>query len=1311
MTKKENQARAANNSLLQTARIKKFGVGRFSLLSLKSKPQPPVKKVKVPVFTTNNNGKLNGKPIDEGSKISDITSASGAEVKPIISWPAVVKKPQTNVKLNDNGCEVESSVLGMSMNSGDSYQFSLTKAYIQEVPTTKNADGVHVAGNKQKAIQPTAFASLWPASNGNANQLKGKKFVKTTKSLNKDHAFAKKKTMDISTGLRFTAPAPMTLNRYQPQMGQEKAAPESKEYLEMEAERKMQEQRDIEAKHIAEAKLAIEERLKQAFESKEIGADLNDQLNALNIENNLLGNTGVKKKSVIKKILGKVRPNSSKKWRQNQEKSSAIKAAMAAAAAAVEAATENPKGNEYLSEQEARTIVNQALSASKQKQTIESTPELSAAVFHPSMINTESRKMPTKEIVVGVDKFGRPVHFPINEVTMKLNEDSVSDLDASIRNMRKVPMVEIHMNDAKQCHGDGSVSTLGTPRVFEQMDKLLLAEPHRLNHQPGVIRNVFEDNANTGEGSAAPPPMVTSLDARALIDQFDSGTMAGDMTAGTARAENAVQLCNITGACFHHEQKSLLTEGSDHDETFDDSETSVEEKMSEEERSVSPTPGRLAIDDAKRKPGVNISTNRTGTDEEIPLSPIGESKEVMTSITSPNGSEVAVRESKSPPSSPHAMNSLSQMAIHPLPDQETTRFDRFMDIAALKLDKIAEADNGTYQRKDQYKFDRYSTENDLSPRAINIQIQRKDLGVSNNEKTPKTRGGVKHYFFESKSSGRHFSDHHFDLLPTEKSKKNSQLPKRISKANRMTTTEAAGTGSEFVHDLIQVDEHLQMDEHDENKKSRRKKTYGKSQTGSGSRHEGTTVDQGRFLLEKDDAYWDTLSTIASTANDRSSESDEYMDEIVEPGPIPGEITTSSSEIKSEEKRKIEQSLSRPEGSLNDMLNDVTGLIDANLLDRLPGSTNTRSANPVILESDSELILEKRTTASHKRKKITNQMKPNPEAIQSSIDNDQSRSGNLAMAASNISKGIRSVRWGFEEIYEDKNSHLDLSDEDTSKSEEGTYGMTQKAHPSPEGVSKTRQRPLHSNGSGLQTTDEEDLLSRTLELSKGLLETIMGSSKVIQEQKTNLVSSNSPRELSYKENHRNEQTIRTEHRDDYNHEETIDLTETSEEDLSPMIQSRLESLRMQRSRALEEFRQSQMPGNQETGLRSSNKTEPIKRDRDRLKYYTYSHDYVNQSRNARNFQRSNYKKLNKEQPPFSEDSDIELKYTTSESNASTTPSQKARDLRIQLNEAMRASREIQISQTQLGSELNSFKNKYYRNREIEDYALKVIRGGV
>ena len=347
--------------------------------------------------------------------------------------------------------------------------------------------------------------------------------------------------------------------------------------------------------------------------------------------------------------------------------------------------------------------------------------------------------------------------------------------------------------------------------------------------------------------------------------------------------------------------------------------------------------------------------------------------------------------------------------------------------------------------------------------------------------------------------------------------------------------------------------------------------------------------------------------------------------------------------------------------------------------------------------------------------ITTNQRPRPETMNRSR-NQQTMTGSLAIAASQIAKGIRSVSWGFEEIYEDTNPHFDQSDQDTSNSE-GTFSLSQKAQPSPEDRHNTKPRSLLSNDALRTTGEEADLLSRTLELSKGLLETIMGSQVIMDHKEpggAKYTRSGDSREKQYERNNRNQQPTPTESRDDFHYQEkrkiASNLTETTESDLSPMIQSRLETLRMQRSQALTRFRLSQMPTTRQGGsLPRSKRTEPDKRDRDRLKYYTFSHEYgKNPSINMDHARSSGYEQAMREHS-FSDDSDIELKYTTSDSNAST-PSQKARDLRMQLDEAMKASKEIQMSQDQLGSELNTFKQRYYKNSGIEDYALKAIGGG-
>mmetsp|Transcript_1014 Transcript_1014/g.2322 ORF Transcript_1014/g.2322 Transcript_1014/m.2322 type:complete len:1136 (-) Transcript_1014:79-3486(-) len=1133
MAKKENQSKGGNTSLLQTARTKSYGAGRFASLPIKGgKSQPKIRNVDAP--NSPKNGKaIDGEANDYLHKIYDVV-------------------------------EAESAVFGMSMNSKNSLEYSLPKAYISG--TAKNVVGN--GGAKQSA----SFFSLWPTSTGavdpdqyhrqNQQQLKKKKFVKPTTQGTREVIVTNKKTMDISKGLRFSAPSPMTLNRYQPQIGQEKTAPESKEYLERQAMRK---QKQTEAKYIAEAKMTIEDRLKQAFGLEEFGAALEERVEGYDNNNNNNKNTNanmpMRKKSLMKKILGKVRQKPSTKLQQNQEKSSAIQAAMAAAAAAVEAATGDPGGqiggrNRPMTEEEARAIVSHALLISRQKKKTTSPHE---------MLDQLAPQV--------VDDFGRPIHFPINEVMMSQNEDSVSELDSSLRNRRKMPVAEVRMNNSSHYHGNESVSTLGTPRVFEQLDKLLLSESHGLQQRPGIIRDFLEDNMG---GSAAPPPMVTSHDARALIDQIDSGTLVGDMTAGTAKVESAVRFCNIASNCFHPGHKSIFLETSARDHIFasnisalgdesyydDDSEASSEERTNDDTWLSPNTDFTQAIDDAIRKAELQIASTK-------------EVGEKISSKTSPRS---------------YGGVSASHTEMNRQPEQET------------------------------------------------------DTKLNNNiAETARPNQG-------------------FALEDAERNEKNTP---------------------------------------------EREKTFVKSPNPERSANQISMLDEGRFLLEKDDEYWDTLSTIASTANDQSSESDAYMDEYIRPGPIPGEITTPSGEMKpvstpiSSGKGttidKNQQFLSPNGGNLDEMINDVTDLIDANLLDSLPISKNRRPNISSALSPKKSSAAIDRNKNSKLTKRKTKQMKPCPEAVEES-EQEETKNVNLATAASQLAKGIRSVSWGVEEIYENKNLPLDLSDQDTDNSG-SSYDMAHTPRPYPEGMHKNPRRTEYADEVQQQPRGDEDLLSRTLELSKGLLETIMGGQSVQEKTKKDERNFSSDSGEMQSGNFDENQTS-TESRDDFQHDD-----KSREDDLSPTINDRLESLRNQRSRALSKFRQSQLQMQTPVANHSNEKAATAKRDRERLKhislgklqstepdraeYITYPNAILKQSQ--------------------SNDSDIDLKYTTSDSNASTTPSQKARELRMQLDEAMRASRAIQISQNELGNELNSFKRKYYKNPEIQhSFATKMVR---
>jgi len=811
---------------------------------------------------------------------------------------------------------------------------------------------------------------------------------------------------------------------------------------------------------------------------------------------------------------------------------------------------------------------------------------------------------------------------------------------------------------------------------------------------------------------------------------LDSGTLIGDGDATAGTIENEGYGCNIGSLWFNFSPNNAEKDRSlkgiqttqDHDISRVDTdftynsgsfESSFDENPSNDEPQT-PTLNQ-AIDNAIRDAGTQNVASPTNQSEQQQHKIEVE----MVPPSSPTSIVLGSRKNTSPIASPHRSPLSARVSstneMHPEANgqqQQPVEFHSLMNIAASKLDKITEMNspsNNLGEGQSPHDIDRYSSPRDRDEGNENRENM--------NQKTPKIQN--RQHFFEAKLNDTSpFSDSQFDLLSNQ-----APVPK-VSEARSNTSKQQqtpTNADSRFVHDLTHVNEHLDIDERNETKQAKKK----------------TIMDQGRFLLEKDDAYWDTLSTIASTANERSLESDdEYMDEIVKPGPIPGEITTSSSDIQydpdavpidaekynyisnrgqarivDKHKRNSVKGISQSQANLNDMMNDVTDLIDADLLDRLPPSKNNIRTS-----------IATKSSGHGMKPMATYQPRPTPETMGRPQYAEQSYEGNLnfANAASQIAKKIS---WGIEEIFEDTNDQSLQSDQLTSSytndnsgytndhsvqsdqyttNSEGTssFSFARKEQPSPELMQKLNHRPsLHSKGTRPKTAGEEDLLSRTLKLSKGLLETIMGS-QVMQEKEE--------RERHYDgRSNANDRRNLIERRDDPTHQERKDISKNYTDIASPGIQSRLELLRMQRSEALEKFRLSQDSTTRKRGgvlPLPSKKIQQVKRDRDRLKNYKVSHELgkapITKGNHVSSTKRdrvsSIFDRAFNEQTSYSEDSDIELKYTTSESNASITPSQKARDLRIQIDEAMKASRAIQMSQNQLGSELNTFKQRYYKN---------------
>lgn len=336
MVRKENKP-SSGKSLLLTATSKRFGPGRFASLVARGTAKPPVKKVK---FSSS-----------DASRMSEMTASVVEEVR-----PAVVKE----VKVED--IDVESSILGMSVISGQSSYFG------KESPLLGNENTL--------TPQPRA------------HQLPPKK---------ESISLGKKKAMDIHNGITLNAPSPMSLSRVQVQISQERTAPPSKEWQQEDVERmKIEDQR----REKEEFKNATKEAAKKFNEEmhNEIGEGFETQLEDTGIE------PYPKKKSLMKKFLKKIRPK------------------------------------KPMTKDAARVMAREAIIKSKSSQnTASGKPPLAPGDFHV---------------------------IPLEEITMGDHEESVSDLDSFAK--KNFPVAEINM-DGEDSRDDSSVSSLGTQHILERM--------------------------------------------------------------------------------------------------------------------------------------------------------------------------------------------------------------------------------------------------------------------------------------------------------------------------------------------------------------------------------------------------------------------------------------------------------------------------------------------------------------------------------------------------------------------------------------------------------------------------------------------------------------------------------------------------------------------------------------------------------------------------------------------------------------------------------------------------------------------------
>jgi hypothetical protein len=450
----------------------------------------------------------------------------------------------------------------------------------------------------------------------------------------------------------------------------------------------------------------------------------------------------------------------------------------------------------------------------------------------------------------------------------------------------------------------------------------------------------------------------------------------------------------------------------------------------------------------------------------------------------------------------------------------------------------------------------------------------------------------------------------------------------------------------------------------------------------------------KVMLDKDDAYWDTLSTIAST---RGLDYEKFAPAPATPtpGPIPIEITTNkesdegkiTSSSKSK-KAKAPQSMKKLEsiidgGEGDQSLSYSHATADNDKKGQTKSTRTTQVANKAPLKSASKLI---HAVSSLQKQQIPTKSKEEMDSLEESSELllaiTRSESGEAAIKygtkgnrmtdTAHKNSQERSVTWGFEEIYEAQGSEFPRM-----------------------AVTKEQSSPMDYQ-------EEQQLLSRTLQLSKDLLASL--AQEDLDEADDEIVKSLLSLETEEDSQTRLSLTGQTA----TSHESPIDvenmfsdydivandLIENNDFDQesgstsnrTPEILSKLDVLRSQRAAALARFQGSR------TSAAIEKSGHPELRVRNHLKFYQgsktlHQHDIIH----------------------LDGRDDMESESSESGESSRTTPSKKARELRRQLDEALHASREIRRSQEKLGNDLQTFKSRFsQKNGELEDQAIRAMR---
>jgi len=448
--------------------------------------------------------------------------------------------------------------------------------------------------------------------------------------------------------------------------------------------------------------------------------------------------------------------------------------------------------------------------------------------------------------------------------------------------------------------------------------------------------------------------------------------------------------------------------------------------------------------------------------------------------------------------------------------------------------------------------------------------------------------------------------------------------------------------------------------------------------------------KNKQILDKDDAYWDTLSTIAST---RGME-EKFAPTKAAPGPIPIEITAVNDKPEEKEATTPKSKKKKTKAKNKPKTPETMGL--------------TKQS------SDTTRVAKEETTTVAEEEPV-NEKVPTPEASTKKLERskvDADGKTGLEVTAPTCNENMNSINAMPESSTpkhkNDQNNFVSWGNEQIHKEPSNRRGSAYGAEPH-----------IEEDVPPLDYKEEQELLTRTLQLSKDLLASLTNdvdqptaasrrdvpveTEPMFQDNYTFSSNEDFPidvekliAEHGYGNDIDQEEVIpapMTYNKKSHHDREMID--DSFRGPRTPQILSKLDVLRAQRAQALARFHDSKKNF---TGEVSVNPLEPYESEP-----MVSSVPEVQRRDPVKFFQPSTASPIVGQHQLMRIEEREEI-----ESEASTTPSKKAKDLRRQLDEALLASREIRRSQEKLGTELQTFKSRFtQRNGEIEDQALRAM----